>query len=32
MRSVGCGMKRLTRAEQGQMWPMKCLRQAKVGR
>ena len=32
LRSVGRGMKRLTRAEQGQTWPMKCLRQARVGR
>ena len=32
LRSVGRGMKRLTRAEQGQTWSMKCLHETRVGR
>jgi len=32
LRSMGTGMKRLTRAEQGQTWPMKGLQEARVGR
>ena len=32
LRSVGDGMKRLTRAEQGQTWSMTRLRKTRVGR
>lgn len=32
LRSVGIGMKRLTRAEQGQTWSMKRLQETRVGR
>ena len=32
LRSVGTGMKRLTRAEQGQTWSMRRLQETRVGR